>query len=543
MDLNLLPKYSLTQIPYWNDLRDMLYQFEKAAPELVKVESYGSSGEGRELLVMTITDFSSGKAEERPAFFAMEGIHASELTMTICAFAEKLIREHTPGGILSRRVFYLIPRMNPDGAEMVLRNSFGAIRSQLPARELRPNTLHPADVNGDGRILTMLLPTPSGNLVKDPLDPRLLIPRTANSEGPFYRAIPEGFIHDWDPSCEIHTEPIVDWNRNWSFNWQPKPEHGLLPFSAPEMRATAEFLSVHRNIFSAISIHVGGEAILLPPGSETSVIEPFDRKILTAIGMMAEECCKLPIYRNCDYNIPPFRWLWPFFERPGTFQDFCYQHLGIPNADLETSGGLFADIGIGTAELENLHSWEEYHELNRKLLAWYDRQTDAPELYVPWQKFDHPQLGEVEIGGMINLVFNRRCNQACPQETENICNFFKKLAHSGPELAFYESSAEQVSPGIWRIRTTVGNCGELSTHLTAKAVKNARFPASILRFNCAPEVELLSREAIREFGELPGFTGKISGEWFVRVPEETALLGTVSVECGAAGRKSCQIFK
>ena len=544
MNRKLLPEIPLKEIPRWEELNRLIRQLENAAPELLRVRSIGTSREGRELLLLTVTEFAEGAPEDRPALFVMGEIHATELNMSILHFTRKLLAEHRPGGILSRRVFYLIPRINPDGAELVLERSFGYIRSQTPEFEDRPNTLRPADVDGDGRILTMLVPSPTGTSVKDPLEPRLLIARTPESEGPFYHAMSEGLIHDWDGSDSFHSSwPLVDWNRNWPSGWQPKPEHGALPLAAPETRAVADFLAEHRNIFSAVSIHVGGEAILIPPGRKEAAVEPFDRKILWALGQAAKECCNVPVYANCEYNMPPFRWLWPFSDRPGTFQDFCYQHLGIPNADLEIGGGLYSACGVGSAELEKLQSWEEFHALNRRLLAWYDRQPDSPELCVPWRKFRHPQLGEVEIGGMIPLIFNLSPVSRRFDEAEALSRFYRKLAERGPELVWTEAVAEPLGGEFWRIRATVANCGELSTHLTRKAVMNQRFSASLLAFRCAENVELLSRERVLEFGELAGFSGKCSGEWVVRAPGDVSMLGVASVDCGAAGRKRITISK
>lgn len=544
MNLDRLPVIPLDYIPRWEKLQEIMYQLAEAAPELVRLRSIGKSREGRDLLLLVITNFSTGCPEDRPALFLMGEIHAAELNMSILHFARKLIVESAADDLLSRRTFYLLPRVNPDGAEFVLKYSAGCIRSGVPEADGIPNRLYPADVDGDGRILTMLIPSPTGTQVKDPLDPRLLIPRTPDSEGPFYHVVPEGLIQDWDGTDLFDVvRTFEDWNRNWPSGWVPRPEHGRLPLSAPETRAVADFMATAANIFCAVSLHVGGKAVLLPPARQDAVVEPLDQAVLMSLAQTAKECLNVDSYINCEYNLPPFRWVWPFYDRPGAFQDFCYQYLGIPNCDLEIGGGVHGSCGVQNSDWEKLRNWDDFHALNRRMMTWYDQQPDSPELCVPWRKFRHPQLGEVEIGGMISLVFNSTHISQRRDETEALCCFYRKLAGYAPELTWIELAADSLGNGLWRIRATAANRGAFSTHLTRKAVQNARFPESYMKLHCADGVELVSRERIRKFGELPGFSGRCSGEWFIRAPENISELGTVSIRCGAAGKIEAAIRK
>ena len=82
------------------------------------------------------------------------------------------------GGLLSRITVTLIPQVSPDGADWCARTS-GNLRSRPHITEqLEPNTIYPEDIDGDGKILFMRQATPDGEWVEDPLEPRLLIPRT-----------------------------------------------------------------------------------------------------------------------------------------------------------------------------------------------------------------------------------------------------------------------------------------------------------------------------------------------------------------------------
>ena len=72
----------------WNYYMDyagfnkLTQELAKAYPDLVKYESIGKSYQGREMYVITITDFKSGRPESKPAFWIDGNIHANELQGT-----------------------------------------------------------------------------------------------------------------------------------------------------------------------------------------------------------------------------------------------------------------------------------------------------------------------------------------------------------------------------------------------------------------------------------------------------------------------------
>jgi murein tripeptide amidase MpaA len=104
---------------------------------------------------------------------------------------------------LDTRAFYVVPRLNPDGAELVL-----AAKPSFPRSSVRPypwteqqDGLIEEDVDGDGRLLSMRFVDPNGTWKVASEDPRLMVPRDpfdAADEGPFYRVLPEGRLQNWD---------------------------------------------------------------------------------------------------------------------------------------------------------------------------------------------------------------------------------------------------------------------------------------------------------------------------------------------------------
>ncbi len=168
----------------FQEMADFLKALAAARPGLCRLGSLGRSREGREVYVLTVTDFDSGAPEDRPAYLVHGNIHAGEVAGTHAALytARQLLVDHRRSGLLKRVAFYIVPRLNPDGAEYVVTTS-GRVRSRTDWAETTPNTFTQEDVDEDGLILSMRQEHPDGPFVADPEDARLLIRRQADSGG------------------------------------------------------------------------------------------------------------------------------------------------------------------------------------------------------------------------------------------------------------------------------------------------------------------------------------------------------------------------
>jgi murein tripeptide amidase MpaA len=170
----------------YEELTSLLKGFAAEYPELVKVQSIGTSYEGRDIWLVTVTNFASGTAEDKPALWVDGNIHASEVSpSTACLYLlNKLTGEYGTNADITRcldtRVFYICPRINPDGAEWALADKPKIIRSSTrpyPYDEEPICGLIQEVVDGDGRMLLMRVVDPNGQWKTHSDEPRMMIRR------------------------------------------------------------------------------------------------------------------------------------------------------------------------------------------------------------------------------------------------------------------------------------------------------------------------------------------------------------------------------
>ncbi|MEG2596445.1 MAG: M14 family zinc carboxypeptidase, partial [Ruthenibacterium sp.] len=79
--------------------------------------SLAETVEGRSIFVIKITDFGTENPEARAAYYVQGGLHAEEGAGTTAALSlvEALLTHPEKRAILHDVIFYIVPRVNPDG--------------------------------------------------------------------------------------------------------------------------------------------------------------------------------------------------------------------------------------------------------------------------------------------------------------------------------------------------------------------------------------------------------------------------------------------
>ena len=409
-----LPQPRFDQFYRFPELTQLLFAYAEARPNLVSVRSIGKSFEGRDIWVLVLTNTATGADIDKPAFWLDGNIHAAELSAsTACLYylhdlLGKYGNDAQVTQLLDTRVIYMVPRLNPDGAELALADRPRHIRSSTrayPYDEEPVDGLTMEDIDGDGRMLTMRVPDPNGTYKKHPDEPRLMVAREPGEfGGEYYRLIPEGFIknHDGLTVTVNKDREGLDLNRNFPSEWRQEYKQtgaGPYPTSEPEVRAMVDFIVAHPNIGAAISYHTHSGVILRPMGTQSDDdMIPEDLWSYKRFSQLGEKHTGYPsvsIWHDFKYH--------PKDIITGT-QDWVYEHLGAlfwvveiwsPNKEAGIEGYKWVD-------------WFRDHpvEDDLKLLKWSDEQCGG-QAHVDWKPFLHPQLGAIEIGGWDKMNYWR----------------------------------------------------------------------------------------------------------------------------------------
>ena len=203
------------------DLTGLLEAFAQEYAEFVDLQSIGKSHEGRDIWLVTVTDKLTGPALEKPAFWVDGNIHASELSASTAALylLNKLVTEQIE--LLKTHTFYIVPRLNPDGAEWAMEDPPRIVRSGTRPYPFDDEDLYGIerkDIDGDGRILWMRIPDENGPWTVSELEPRLLRKRRPGEVG----------------LCVISAISQNSWLRPWpTHRWSDHRRGAHRPYACP----------------------------------------------------------------------------------------------------------------------------------------------------------------------------------------------------------------------------------------------------------------------------------------------------------------------
>lgn len=508
--LSALGTYDFQHYFEYQELTDFLSDIHGAYPELTQLESMAESQMGREVWMLTINNPETGRAEDKPGIFINQ-IHAGEVIaatsnlFTIWYLLDNYGKDERITDIVDHNVWYIVPRLDMDGAEAYLTGK--------PAGE-DPNPTDndgdfafdedpPEDVDGDGYVVQMRQIDPKGEWKISASDPRILI-RKARDEmtGTFYKLFTEGLDNDGDE--EINEDGFSTGflsNRNYPGNWQPNALQGggkLYPMQEGITLAEVEFVASHPNIAIYIQSHCCGRVILRPPTTAT------DRDFPQTQDLQLFQVAAARALEHSGWNLATsvFEWNYPS-GTPNKKSTQVYRGkdgklvnapAGMYEEDEEEDPGLYgfqnewrdyqSDRGYFAwgSSIETMYNmfgifaFADEHWAHpdydgdgtiseKERLRWNDEEMDGA-MYVDWHPFDHPTLGEVEIGGWIRTR-NSPPEGPLVQAESEMGNAYKiYMAGLTPRLRVKsEVTATNAAAGIYQVDITVENTGYLHTAL------------------------------------------------------------------------------
>ncbi len=496
------------------ELDAFLHEAAASYPALMTLESLCKTHEGREVYLVRVTDLETGRDTRKPAYYVQGGIHAQEGAGVTVALAvlHSLLTKPDAREVLRGMAFYFVPCLNPDGSNYAVERS-AQVRSRLERVE-RTNGVVPADLDGDGLILQMRVQDPTGDMTEDSEDPRVMVRRQpGDTHGPFYRVYTEGTVDHYDGGELVSGVRNIDFNRNWGVAWKTLPQASAFPNAEPEVHAVSGFLMDHPNIFAGVDLHCGTNAIIRPPEPTGFSVADPDRDLVEEIGRTAENVTGFPLMSIEDYGPS---WRTPT-TLPGNFNAWAYHGLGISCYVVELGNG-FNNAGITAADYFNADATTREREFMRRVIAYHDRNGSS--LFRPWKTVAHPQLGSVEVGGLLHGNAYYMHPPVIEGIAPNVVEFVTRHAAMHPRLHLGSPEVRRVGSGVYRVRVTLANTGGFSTVVMEGGGSDHLRRPVVAELLAAGNQEVVSRPARFEIPVLKDRGGRAELEWFVSVPND-----------------------
>ncbi|RTY68984.1 MULTISPECIES: M14 family metallopeptidase [unclassified Flavobacterium] len=433
----------------------------KAYPNLVKMESVGKSYEGRDLWVLTISDFDSDKVENKPGFYIDGGIHANEMQgvevamYTAWYLAESFQTIKFINTLLKEKVFYIVMTISPDGRENFIYkpNNSNTSRSGMRPFDndgdglVNEDTLD--DLDNDGNIVMMRRKSKIGRWKTDPKYPTRMYQVKGDEIGDYEMLGYEGLDNDKDGLVNEDLIGTYDPNRDWGWNWQPNyVQNGALfyPGTLPETRAIKAFIINHPNIAGAQSYHNYGGMFLRGPGAaeDDALFAPQDIEVYDNIGKLGEKM--IPGYNYFVIHKD-------LYTVYGGEIDFLSLTRGIFtfSNELMTSYKLFNQKNTA-GRWDN----DEFNEFDKYLLF--------GDGYVEWKEFNHPQFGDIEIGGPKKNYIRNHPGFMIQEDAHRNMAFSLYHAYQTPKLEIVGIETEKLSGDLVAVTATIMNTRIIPTH-------------------------------------------------------------------------------
>ena len=547
-------EYDFSRWPYplYAEVSERLQELAVQYPEISNLQTIGKTAEGRDIWLMEITSSSTGPGDSKPGLWIDGNLHAHEVNGRVRAmyFIERLLATYGADEVVTRlidnRVFYIVPMFDADGGERSLTR-----HPAWPGHE--PNRQAGSDLNGDGYISSMRIKDPDGWWYESPKDSRVMLRLRARDDGrwnyvatehdetkywrssgqqvlgsttvgaasrwmstgegppPIEHQVPPGerysiYTEGMDSSYPIDDinltvngfernvgmeSPPSDFNRDWGAEWRPdEPGGGPFPFSVPEVRAAAYFITEHKNIFFQYNMHADQTArnYTARPGLHHPYdwMAPEDNEFYTRIGAVWSAMGGGNIIENNYYSQEIAAGAYTDVQH-GCAIDWAY-----------ISRGMHALMPEGMA-IGKDYDGDRYVTVH-EILRWNDEDKEG-EFWGHWESFQHPTLGTVEIGGPLGIP--PALDERMREESNLHYRFLLHIADLAPVLKIADLSAERIAEGEYRVVARLQNQGYLATYVSRKALEIRRDNPILARLEIDTG-EVLGGDALQNAGHILG---------------------------------------
>lgn len=457
-----------------------VHDLHQAYPQLTELRSLGKSEEGRDIWLLTINNPATGTDRDKPGVYVDGAIHGNEVQATeVCLYLAwylldgydriPMIKE-----LVDSRVFYIVPVVNVDNRWHFFEGPAGydigrsAVVPYDDDRDGLKDEDGIDDLDGDGEIVEMRIKDSFGEWKSDPSDPRVLVRIKPGEKGEWRLIGDEGIDNDGDGRLNEDPPGYLDMNRNYGYKWQPpyaQDGAGDFPLSAKPTKAIADFIVTKPNIAFVFAFHNSGGMILRGPGSKLAgTYSPNDIQVYDFLGLEGEKI------------IPGYRYLKGFkdlYTTHGDFDEWMFSCLGVY--------GFTGELFMSRQEQYRLPGEDKRRPDNEEERSYYggtpalerqkfNDQVNQGVMFRDWEKFDHSQYGEVEIGGWRKLTTRIPPTFMLQEMVHRNASLVIMVARNTPEIKLEVMETKKLAGDLTRLRVRVSNKNAIPS-ISARALR------------------------------------------------------------------------
>jgi len=133
--------------------------------------------------------------------------------------------------------------------------------------------------------------------------------------------------------------------------------------------------------------------------------------------------------------------------------------------------------------------------------------------FIPWEKYEHPTLGEVEIGGFLPFMASTPPYYMVDSLLELQLPWVFKLAEKLPNLEITDTKVSAMGSGIYRLEVWTGNQSYLP--FPSAMGKRNKQPAPAILEIAGTELEFLEGYSRKASQEVAGMS-KVKNSWLIK---------------------------
>jgi hypothetical protein len=501
-----------------SEVQQILINVQQSNPSLVKLHTIATSPGGEPITVIEI----GNKKVETPAIFVGANFEGDIPLATEGALGLiKMVIDSLK--FASDIKWYILPLPNPDASKGFFSPvRYGRKVNDFVINNDVDESVNEdgfEDLNGDGWITRMRVKDLTGIWIASKKNPAIMVQADVKkNERGEYKIYSEGIDNDGDGEYNEDSEGGI--NVGIAFpHLFPKnsKEAGLWPGQTPEVYGIMKFIYDRPNIAMAYTLgssnfcldpprkgrkgDVNPESLKIPArfinqlGADAArtytmdeVIELLKRIVPSQLevtpslvysyfGLGAavnpmEDDLKFYTRLSDDYK----KYLKernftietsdPLSDKDGSFELWAYYHLGVPSFSMN----LFSvpkvkeekkpEKEVDPAEKSDKKNSDELSEKDKAMLAWSDKEFEGKG-FVVWQKYKHPSLGEVEIGGFVPYLESTpkpaRIDSLLKVQLPWLIEISKKI----PDISLSGEKITDLGAGVYRLEVYVENKGYL----------------------------------------------------------------------------------